>query len=166
MVTVQAEPYEFEFDPTTTALVIIDMQRDFVYRGGFGEALGNDTSLLLKAVPPTVRVLHAARRAGLFVVHTREGHRPDLADLPRAKKLRALLHHHGYLYHVLDRPEISDAEYDRLFRELQDLERQYPELVSADSPCLTVSRQHCQERNLSSPGRNRVIDVVTEVDGF
>ncbi|HYM69890.1 MAG TPA: cysteine hydrolase [bacterium] len=91
MLTVQAEPYEFEFDPKTAALVIIDMQRDFVYTGGFGEALGNDTSLLLKAVPPTERVLHAARRAGLFVVHTREGHRPDLADLPRAKKLRGHL---------------------------------------------------------------------------
>lgn len=91
MLTVEAEPYEFEFDFKTAALVIIDMQRDFVYAGGFGEALGNDTSLLLKAVPPTERVLHAARRAGVFVVHTREGHRPDLADLPRAKKLRGRL---------------------------------------------------------------------------
>jgi biuret amidohydrolase len=91
MLSVRAEPYEFEFNPATAALVIIDMQRDFVYKGGFGEALGNDTSLLLKAVPPTVRVLQAARRAGVFVVHTREGHRPDLADLPRAKKLRGHL---------------------------------------------------------------------------
>jgi biuret amidohydrolase len=91
MLTVQAEPYEFEFDLQTAALVIIDMQRDFVYAGGFGEALGNDTSLLLKAVPPTERVLQAARRAGLLVVHTREGHRPDLADLPRAKKRRGHL---------------------------------------------------------------------------
>ena len=91
MLSVQAEPYEFEFDPATAALVIIDMQRDFVYKGGFGEALGNDTSLLLRAVPPTVRVLQAARRAGVLVVHTREGHRPDLADLPRAKKVRGHL---------------------------------------------------------------------------
>jgi len=88
---VQAEPYAFEFDPATAALVIIDMQRDFVYKGGFGEALGNDTSLLLKAVPPTERVLGAARAAGMFVVHTREGHRPDLADLPQAKKRRGHL---------------------------------------------------------------------------
>jgi nicotinamidase-related amidase len=89
--TVQAEPYEFEFDPKTAALLIIDMQRDFVYRGGFGEALGNDTSLLLKAVPPTERVLTAARRAGMFVAHTREGHRADLSDLPRAKRARGRL---------------------------------------------------------------------------
>ena len=88
---VQAEPYDFEFDPKTAALLIIDMQRDFVYRGGFGEALGNDTSLLLKAVPPTERVLQAARRAGMFIVHTREGHRPDLSDLHRTKKLRGRL---------------------------------------------------------------------------
>jgi biuret amidohydrolase len=91
MPTVQAEPYEFEFDPETTALVVIDMQRDFVYPGGFGEALGNDTSLLLAAVPPTERVLAAARERGLFVVHTREGHRPDLSDCPPAKKARGKL---------------------------------------------------------------------------
>ena len=77
MPSVTADPYEFEFDPRTTALVLIDFQRDFVDPGGFGEALGNDVSLLRRAVPPTQRVLSAARRAGLFVIHTREGHRPD-----------------------------------------------------------------------------------------
>src|ERR671933_888187 len=86
-----AEPYAFAFDPQTTALLIIDMQRDFVDPGGFGEALGNDVSLLRAAVPPTVRVLEAARQAGLFVVHTREGHRPDLADCPPAKRARGRL---------------------------------------------------------------------------
>jgi nicotinamidase-related amidase len=91
MSAVQAEPYEFEFDPATAALVIIDMQRDFVDPGGFGEALGNDVSLLRKAIAPTKRVLDAARRRGLLVIHTREGHRPDLADLPRNKKLRGRL---------------------------------------------------------------------------
>jgi carbamate kinase len=91
VISVQAEPYDFEADPKTAALLIIDMQRDFVYRGGFGEALGNDTSLLLKAVPPTARVLKAVREAGIFVAHTREGHRPDLSDLPRAKKERGHL---------------------------------------------------------------------------
>jgi nicotinamidase-related amidase len=80
MMAVHAEPYDFEFDPKTAALLIIDMQRDFVYRGGFGEALGNDTSLLLKAVPPTERVLKAARRAGMFTVHTREGHPRAMID--------------------------------------------------------------------------------------
>jgi biuret amidohydrolase len=91
MAKVNAEPYEFQFDPTTTALVMIDFQRDFVDPGGFGEALGNDVSLLRRAVPPAERVLRAARAAGLFVVHTREGHRPDLADCPPAKKTRGRL---------------------------------------------------------------------------
>ena len=88
MATVAAEPYEFEFDPKTTGLLMIDFQRDFVYPGGFGEALGNDTSLLLRAVPPAERVLAAARAAGLFVAHTREGHRPDLTDCPPVKLVR------------------------------------------------------------------------------
>ena len=91
MATVHAEPYEFEFDPATTALMIIDMQRDFVEPGGFGEALGNDVSLLRKAIAPTKRVLDAARKRGLFVIHTREGHRQDLSDLPESKRLRGRL---------------------------------------------------------------------------
>jgi nicotinamidase-related amidase len=88
---IKAEPYDFEFDPRTTALAMIDFQRDFVYPGGFGEALGNDTSLLMKAVPPAEKVLKAVREKGLFVVHTREGHRPDLSDLAEAKKERGHL---------------------------------------------------------------------------
>jgi nicotinamidase-related amidase len=88
MATIVAEPFDLDFDPRTTALVIIDMQRDFVLPGGFGEKLGNDTSFLLAAVEPTQRVLTAAREAGFFVVHTREGHRPDLSDCPPAKLTR------------------------------------------------------------------------------
>ena len=91
MLSVQAEPYEFQFDPPSCALVIIDMQRDFVDPGGFGEALGNDVSLLRKAIAPTRRVLDAVRRKGMLVVHTREGHRADLADLPPSKKVRGRL---------------------------------------------------------------------------
>src|SRR3954452_15582177 len=88
MPLLNAEPFELSFEIPTTALVIIDMQRDFVLPGGFGEALGNDTSLLQAAVEPTQRVLDKAREAGMFVVHTREGHRPDLSDCPPAKLTR------------------------------------------------------------------------------
>jgi nicotinamidase-related amidase len=91
MARVSAEPYEFEFDPRTTALVMIDFQRDFVDPGGFGEALGNDVSLLRRALSPAAQVLQVARARGMFVVHTREGHRPDLADCPRSKKARGRL---------------------------------------------------------------------------
>jgi nicotinamidase-related amidase len=80
-----ADPYPFEFDPATTALVIIDMQRDFVEPGGFGETLGNDVSWLQAVVPPLQKVLATAREVGLTVIHTREGHVPDLSDCPPAK---------------------------------------------------------------------------------
>jgi len=86
--TMDAEPYGFEFDPKTTALVIIDMQRDFVEPGGFGEALGNDVSPLQAVIAPCRRMLEAARRNGMMVIHTREGHSPDLADCPPSKLVR------------------------------------------------------------------------------
>jgi nicotinamidase-related amidase len=88
MRVVEAEPYPFEFAPENCALVIIDMQRDFLEPGGFGAALGNDVSQLRRAIGPTAEILAAARRAGMLVVHTREGHRTDLADLPPAKRRR------------------------------------------------------------------------------
>ena len=87
-VLVPARPGPFRYRPGAVALVIIDMQRDFLLPGGFGETLGNDVSLLADVVPPLQRVLAAARAAGLMVVHTREGHRPDLSDLPEAKLRR------------------------------------------------------------------------------
>jgi nicotinamidase-related amidase len=82
---IDAEPEPIAIDPARTALVIIDMQRDFLEPGGFGEALGNDVSLLGAAVEPCRAVLAAARGRGMLVIHTREGHRPDLSDAPRAK---------------------------------------------------------------------------------
>ena len=91
MPRVSADPYGFDFEPNTTALIVIDMQRDFVDPGGFGEALGNDVSLLRRALEPTRRVLDACRGAQVMVIHTREGHRPDLSDCPPAKLARG--HH-------------------------------------------------------------------------
>jgi nicotinamidase-related amidase len=91
MALVDAEPYEYEFEAPTTALLMIDFQRDFVDPGGFGEALGNDVSLLRRAVPHAERVLKAARQGGLLIVHTREGHRADLTDCPPSKKARGRL---------------------------------------------------------------------------
>jgi len=86
--TIKAEPYPLKFDPRKTALLMIDMQRDFVEAGGFGEMLGNDVSLLRSTIEPCGRVLEAARAAGITVIHTREGHRPDLTDAPPSKLAR------------------------------------------------------------------------------
>jgi nicotinamidase-related amidase len=86
--TIDAVPFPFPLDVGSTALVLIDMQRDFLLPGGFGETLGNDVSLLQKVVPPLAEVLAAARAAGMLVIHTREGHLPDLSDCPPAKLQR------------------------------------------------------------------------------
>src|SRR5665213_50319 len=85
---IDAEPYAFEFIPSQCALLIIDMQRDFLEPGGFGEMLGNDVSQLRRTIEPNQKLLAAWRKAGLQVLHTREGHRADLTDLPPAKKIR------------------------------------------------------------------------------
>ena len=86
--TIQAEPYAFNLIPSQCALLIIDMQRDFLEPGGFGEMLGNDVSQLRRAIEPNRKLLAGWRAMGLQVIHTREGHRPDLADLPFSKKIR------------------------------------------------------------------------------
>src|SRR6266481_9511595 len=85
MKSVAAEPEAISIDLEKTALVMIDMQRDFLEPGGFGESLGNDVSLLSAAIAPCRAVLESARRKGMLIVHTREGHRPDLSDAPKAK---------------------------------------------------------------------------------
>jgi biuret amidohydrolase len=91
MALIAAEPYPIDLNPSRAALVIIDMQRDFLEPGGFGTALGNDVTLLRRTIAPSRHLLEQARAAGLTVIHTREGHRPDLADLPPTKKARGKL---------------------------------------------------------------------------
>jgi nicotinamidase-related amidase len=85
---IDANPFPYDFEVKTTALVIIDMQRDFIEPGGFGETLGNDVSLLSAIVPACRRVLAAWRGVGGLVVHTREAHAADLSDCPPAKRNR------------------------------------------------------------------------------
>ncbi|MRH88026.1 isochorismatase family protein [Nocardia sp. SYP-A9097] len=85
---IPAQPGEFSFEPSTLALLVIDMQRDFLLPGGFGESLGNDVGLLRTVIEPLAGLIAAARAAGITVIHTREGHLPDLSDCPPAKLLR------------------------------------------------------------------------------
>ncbi|MEU0545524.1 cysteine hydrolase [Nocardia sp. NPDC005978] len=85
---IPARPAPFEFTPAATALLVIDMQRDFLLPGGFGASLGNDVELLRTVIEPLARLMAAARAAGIPVIHTREGHLPDLSDCPPSKLLR------------------------------------------------------------------------------
>jgi nicotinamidase-related amidase len=84
-ITIQAEPEAITIDPGRTAVIVIDMQRDFLEPGGFGESLGNDVSLLQRAVAPIRGLLAGTRASGMLIIHTREGHLPDLSDAPKAK---------------------------------------------------------------------------------
>jgi biuret amidohydrolase len=86
--TLEAQPFSYTFSPTHSALVIIDMQRDFLEHGGFGESLGNDVTRLQAIVPALQNVLETWRKQGLTVIHTREVHKPDLSDCPPAKRNR------------------------------------------------------------------------------
>ena len=115
---IPAQPYPFSCDLDHTALLVIDMQRDFVDPGGFGELLGNDVSPLRQAIPPLQRLLGVWRSAGGFVIHTREGHRPDLSDCPPSKRARGGLTvgigDAGPMGRVLVRGEYGHAIIDEL----------------------------------------------------
>jgi len=88
MPLVNALPFPYPFEPAKTALIVIDMQRDFVEPGGFGESLGNNVALLTAIIPATRKLIELCRAAGITVIHTREAHRPDLSDCPPAKLSR------------------------------------------------------------------------------
>ena len=88
MPSIDAQPYAFDFPAGKLALVVIDMQRDFIEEGGFGSVLGNDVRPLARIVPTVRRLLDAFRAARLPIVHTREGHVPDLSDCPPSKRAR------------------------------------------------------------------------------
>jgi len=88
MPVIAAQPYDYSFPVGKLALIVIDMQRDFIEEGGFGSVLGNDVRPLAAIVPAVRRLLDGFRAAGLPVIHTREGHKPDLSDCPPAKRIR------------------------------------------------------------------------------
>lgn len=85
MISVPSRPYPYDLDPAHTALVVIDMQRDFIERGGFGDSLGNDVARLEAIIPTTAALIALFRREGWPVIHTREAHKPDLSDCPPSK---------------------------------------------------------------------------------
>ncbi len=93
MIFVKADPYPWPYDgelrPSNTALMVIDMQTDFCGPGGYIDLLGYDISITRACVGPISRVLGAFRKQGFHVIHTREGHRPDLSDLPSNKRWRS-----------------------------------------------------------------------------
>lgn len=115
MIEVNARPYTYKFDVEHTALIIIDMQRDFCYEGGFGESLGNDITLTKSIIPTVEKILKVAREAGMFIIHTREGHRADLSDCPPAKLRRCpTIGQEGPMGRILIRGEYGHGIVDEL----------------------------------------------------
>ena len=88
MLTIPAKPYSYSFPPRHTALLVIDMQRDFLLPGGFGDIQGGSLEAVQASIAPTKRLLNAFRQANMTVFHTREGHKPDLSDCPSSKLTR------------------------------------------------------------------------------
>jgi len=114
MPTVEANPGPFTFDTDSTVLLVIDMQRDFLLPGGFGESLGNDVSQLSRTIEPLSALMAAWRAAGLPIVHTREGHLPDLSDCPPAKLARGGIGEQGAFGRILVRGEYGHDIVDEL----------------------------------------------------
>lgn len=112
---VEANPFTFDFDIDKTAFMIIDMQRDFCAVGGFGESLGNDITPTASIIPTVRKLLDAAREKKMTIIHTREGHRADLSDLPPAKKRRSTaIGEEGPMGRILIRGEYGHDIVDEL----------------------------------------------------
>jgi len=114
MPVVDAQPTPFSFDLDSVALLVIDMQRDFLLPGGFGESLGNDVSQLRRTIEPLAALMAAWRAAGLPVIHTREGHKPDLSDCPPAKLKRGAIGQPGAFGRILVQGEYGHDIIDEL----------------------------------------------------
>lgn len=114
---IQAEPFPVDLELAQTALIVIDMQKDFLYHDGFGEFLGNDVMLLQKAIVPLQAVMSAARAAGMTLIHTREGHLPDMSDCPPNKLDRwaaPRIGDAGPMGRIMIRGEVGNAIVDEL----------------------------------------------------
>lgn len=118
LITLQAKPYAIEFNLSETALLVIDMQKDFILSGGFGESLGNDVSQLQKVVAPCGELMALCRKLEIPVIHTREGHRSDLADVFPSKLARskpsARIGDKGPMGRILIRGEVGHDFVDEL----------------------------------------------------
>jgi nicotinamidase-related amidase len=114
MPTVDAIPSPYSFELDSVALLVIDMQRDFLMPGGFGESLGNDVSQLRRTIGPLATLMAAWRANGLPIIHTREGHLPDLSDCPPAKLARGAIGQPGAFGRILIRGEYGHDIIDEL----------------------------------------------------
>ena len=114
---IEAEPFPVAIELAQTALIVIDMQKDFLYHDGFGEFLGNDVTLLQRAIVPLQQVLQTARHVGMTIIHTREGHLPDMSDCPPNKLDRwaaPRIGDAGPMGRIMIRGEVGNAIVDEL----------------------------------------------------
>jgi nicotinamidase-related amidase len=113
MIEIAASPFPYRLDPARSALVVIDMQRDFLEPGGFGETLGNDLTPVAEIIPAVAELIECFRAKGWLILHTRESHLPDLSDCPPSKRMRGepslRIGDHGPMGRVLVRGEPGQA---------------------------------------------------------
>ena len=155
VINIAAQPYPFALNPKQCALLIIDMQRDFLEPGGFGEMLGNDVSQLRRTIEPNRRLLSAWRSAGLLAIHTREGHRPDLTDLPPSKKIRGrsatCIGDMGPMGRILVRGEAGHDIIAELYPQPANPSSTSPARAPSMRPTCTRSSSIVASNNWSSP---------------